>query len=115
MFDAQGFAIIAGFHWSLVVTMGQPIEIFTEGTDFLHKLEMIVGADIGAGADADPMQSFRSDLANAMELFHRQLYNKVIHLFRPQHKQAIRLVPFAGDLGQKLVGRHPGRHGNAHL
>ncbi|MNC36573.1 hypothetical protein D3C75_851010 [compost metagenome] len=50
-----------------------------------------------------------------MQLAYRQGGDERVHLGRRDHEQAIGLAPVAGDLGEELVRRHPGRHGDVQL
>ncbi|MNH15067.1 hypothetical protein D3C79_746740 [compost metagenome] len=50
-----------------------------------------------------------------MQPGHRQGRNKCLHFVRGNHEQAIGLAPVTGDLGQELVRRDTGRHGDMQL
>ena len=50
-----------------------------------------------------------------MQFIDRQRRDKIIDLVRGNHEQTVGLAPVTGDLGQKLVGGHPGRHGDMQL
>ena len=53
--------------------------------------------------------------ADAIDLAHRQGPDLRLHVFGPDHRDAIGLVEFAGHLGKQLVRRHADRAGQARL
>ncbi len=50
-----------------------------------------------------------------MQLGHRQRGDEVSHLMGSDDEQPVGLLPVAGDLGEKLVGRDPGGHRDIEL
>ena len=52
---------------------------------------------------------------HAGDLLHRQCGDKGIYFIRRHHRQAVRLFPIRGDLGNELIHRHAGRHGDVEL
>ena len=86
-----------------------------KATKALHQLGQRPGAQIRPRLNPQFGQLFSGARPHPMNLFHRQLLHEGVDIVWRDDKQPIGLAPVAGDLGEKLVGCHPRRHGNAHF
>ena len=113
--DADRLAPALDLNQALVDTMRQPPEPLTERAEIPNQIKAPPAAQISAGVNTHALQLLRRHPADTMELGDRQSEYEVVHLIRGNHEQTVRLVPIAGDLRQKLVGRNACRHRDAQL
>ncbi len=95
--------------------MGQPVDMLTKLAELLHEPEYVVVAHVAAGTDPLLFESLRGDLADTPDSIDRQVLEESVDLVRGDDILPVGLVPVARDLGDELVRRDPGGHGDADI
>ena len=112
---AQRLAAAVHLHGTFVDAVGQAPQALTETAELAHQRQLVPVPQIQTGANSQARQLVSGDLADAMQLVHRQLCDEIIDLIRGNHEQPVGFAPVAGDLGQELVRRDASRHGDVQL
>ena len=112
---AHRLAPTVHLHRTLIDAPRQVPQAFAKTAELAHQGQLAPVAQVQAGVDAQAPQLVRRDLAHSVQFVHRQCGDEVLDLIGGDHEQAIGFAPVTGDLGQELVRRHPGGHGDVQL
>ncbi|MNE34091.1 hypothetical protein D3C80_1277990 [compost metagenome] len=102
-------------HRTIIDTPRQPPQTLAKTAELTGQRQATPVAQLQAISDTQATELVRSHLAHAVQFADRQRSNKRFDFVGRDHKQAVGLAPITGDLGQELVRRHPGRHGDVQL
>ncbi|MNS95791.1 hypothetical protein D3C72_1300630 [compost metagenome] len=102
-------------HQPVIDPTGQTPQSLAKTAELAHQRQLVPLAQVLAVDDPQLAELVGGDLADAVQLAHRQTADKLLHLIRRNNEQAVGLFPVTGDFCQKLVRRHARRHGDVQL
>src|SRR5204863_9122828 len=101
---AERFARTIRFDWPLIDTATEIVEVKTELTEDIDELRAREALKLAACFNAEFFQFPLTLLADSPDFAHRQIAPECGHFFRLHCELAVRLVNFAGDFCDQLVG-----------